>query len=487
MKIIKGGQDWSFEHIEETFNNIERIATEKFNLNPYPSQIEMITSEQMLDAYCSVGLPIFYPHWSFGKDFTAQSDAYRRGLMGLAYEIVINSSPCVAYLMEENTMLMQALVMAHASFGHNHFFKNNYLFKQWTDAESIIDYLIYAKKFIRDCEEKFGHSEVEEVLDSCHTMQHFGVDKYTHPPILSANEEIAKTKERDEYIQSQLNDLWRTVPVTKSKDDKTGNGAAHFPKEPQENIMYFIEKNAPNLPQWKREIIRIVRKIAQYFYPQAQLQLMNEGAACYYHNKIIHEMYDEDLLDDGAMLEFYESHTGVTRQLDHAQFNPYSLGWNMYKDIERVATNPTDEDRMWFEDQEWVGCGDGNGTVLWAIENFKDESFIQQFLSPKIMRDFSMFDLLDDEEEPTFIVKATQNSQGYKRIREKLSLQYNYGYKLPDIQVTNVDLWGDRSMTLTHYMTNGRPLDIDDTTEVLKHIARLWGYNVKLESRNEKG
>ena len=118
-------------------------------LDVYPNQIEVITAEQMLDAYSSVGMPLFYKHWSFGKHFAYQEASYRKGLMGLAYEIVINSSPCISYLMEENTATMQTLVIAHAAFGHNHFFKNNYLFKQWTDADGILDYLEFAKTLRR--------------------------------------------------------------------------------------------------------------------------------------------------------------------------------------------------------------------------------------------------------------------------------------------------------------------------------------------------
>ena len=112
----------------------KRIARTELGLNIYPNQIEIITSEQMLDAYASGGLPLLYKHWSFGKHFAHEEASYRRGLKGLAYEIVINSSPCISYLMEENTSTMQTLVIAHAAFGHNHFFKNNYLFRQWTDA-----------------------------------------------------------------------------------------------------------------------------------------------------------------------------------------------------------------------------------------------------------------------------------------------------------------------------------------------------------------
>ncbi len=128
------GADWDFQTLQRIHDACEEVARKELGLDVYPNQIEVITAEQMLDAYSSVGMPLFYKHWSFGKQFAFQEASYRKGLMGLAYEIVINSSPCISYLMEENTATMQTLVIAHAAFGHNHFFKNNYLFKQWTDA-----------------------------------------------------------------------------------------------------------------------------------------------------------------------------------------------------------------------------------------------------------------------------------------------------------------------------------------------------------------
>ncbi len=143
------GSEWDFETMERTYDAIEKVALEDLGLDVYANQIEIISSEQMLDAYASHGMPLMYRHWSFGKHFTREAELYRRGRSGLAYEIVINSNPCISYNMEGNTMAVQALVMAHAAFGHNHFFKNNYLFRQWTNAEAILEYLDFARNYTR--------------------------------------------------------------------------------------------------------------------------------------------------------------------------------------------------------------------------------------------------------------------------------------------------------------------------------------------------
>ena len=166
---LPGPSDWSFELIEE-YHRVIRDTAARFGLDTYPNQLEVITAEQMMDAYASVGMPVNYRHWSYGKEFISTEKNYKRGHMGLAYEIVINSNPCISYLMEENTMAMQALVIAHAAYGHNSFFKGNYLFRMWTDASSIIDYLVYAKNYIAECEERHGMDEVEALLDSCHAQ-----------------------------------------------------------------------------------------------------------------------------------------------------------------------------------------------------------------------------------------------------------------------------------------------------------------------------
>lgn len=190
---LSDGPDWTFDLLDVYLAEIDRVA-KLYQLDTYPHQIEVITSEQMMDAYSSVGMPINYPHWSFGKKFIETERLYKHGQQGLAYEIVINSNPCIAYLMEENTITMQALVMAHACYGHNSFFKNNYLFRSWTDASSIVDYLIFARNYITRCEERYGVDEVEKLLDSCHALMNYGVDRYKRPQKISLQEEKARQK-----------------------------------------------------------------------------------------------------------------------------------------------------------------------------------------------------------------------------------------------------------------------------------------------------
>ena len=477
--------DWSFELIDEYNQHIARIA-ESYRLDIYPIQLEIITAEQMMDAYASSGMPVNYRHWSFGKHFVSTERHYRAGRMGLAYEIVINSNPCIAYLMEENSMTMQALVIAHAAYGHNSFFKGNYLFQLWTDAHAIIDYMVYAKNYIADCEHRYGEERVEVLLDSCHALMNYGVDRYKRPQRLSVEEERNRQREREAYLQSQINDLWRTLPVKRTQAASTPETL--FPPEPQENLLYFMEKNSPLLEPWEREVIRIVRKIAQYFYPQRQTQVMNEGWATFWHYTLLNTMYDKGLLTDGFMMEFLHSHSNVIFQpsVTHPYYsgiNPYALGFSMMSDIRRICEHPTDEDRAWFPDiagSPWLD------TLHYAMRNFKDESFVAQYLSPRLMREMRLFSILDEQQKESLVVSAIHDDEGYRHVRQSLARQYDINHREPNIQVWSVNVRGDRSLTLRHCRSHDRPLS-DGTDEVLKHVARLWQFDVYLESVDDAG
>jgi stage V sporulation protein R len=484
-RLLPGGSEWTFELVERYDREIARIAA-RYGLDTYPNQIEVIGAEQMMDAYASHGMPVGYTHWSYGKHYLSTEQTYRRGQMGLAYEIVINSNPCIAYLMEENTMPMQALVIAHACYGHNSFFKGNYLFRTWTHADSIIDYLVFAKRFVAECEQRHGELEVERVLDACHALSNLGVDRYKRPNRRSLAQEQARLQEREAYLQQQVSDLWRTLP--RRPTDGAAEPQRTFPAEPQENLLYFVEKHAPLLEPWQRELARIVRKVSQYFYPQRQTQVMNEGWATFWHYTILQTMYDEGLVSDAFMLEVLTSHTNVLTQpgFDSPRYNginPYALGFAMFRDLRRICETPTDEDRAWFPD---IAGSDWQKTLDFAMRNFKDESFIAQFLSPRLIRDFRLFSLVDDDAEPTRRIGAIHNDEGYRQVRESLSRQYCLAEREPDIQVVSVDLEGDRSLTLRHFQRDRRPL-APECAEVVRHLAQLWGFTVKLETQAEDG
>jgi spore cortex formation protein SpoVR/YcgB (stage V sporulation) len=392
-------------------------------------------------------------------------------------------------------MAMQTLVMAHAAFGHNHFFKNNYLFKQWTDAEGILEYLSFARDYIAKCEERHGLDRVEEILDAAHALMDQGVFRYRRPPKLSKEALHKKAQEREEYEERSYNDLWRTVPEAVTEIEELDESEIEKKKRqeyfklPEENLLYFLEKNSPILNTWEREILRIVRNIAQYFYPQKQTKVMNEGCATFVHYTIINRLYDKGLITEGALLEMLHSHTSVVFQPDFddprfSGINPYALGFNMMTDIKRICMEPTDEDYEWFPDI--AGNGKWRDTLLDAWANYRDESFILQYLSPHLMRKMRLFSIMDDSVNPALVVSDIHNSSGYRSLRNALADNYNLSLQEPDIQVIDVNMRGDRTLYLRHRCKNGIVLHSQPRDEVLKHLKVLWGYEVVLKGLDQQ-
>ena len=484
-KPLFTGPEWTFDLIEKSLGIVEDIGRKELGMDLYPNQVEIINSEQMLDMYSSIGMPVMYKHWSYGKNLIRDTQRYNKGHMGLAYELIVNSSPAIAYLMEENTMTMQLLVLAHACVGHNFVFKNNYMFKQWTDAEAIVDYLVFAKKYISQCEAKYGVDEVEKILDSCHALQNLGVDRYNRSPKLSAKKEQEKQEKRLQDWEKSQNDLWYHLDL---KSDKMKSKDSAFLIEPEENILYFLEKNSPILEPWQREVIRIVRKIAQYFYPQKFCKTVHEGCATFTHHWILNHMYDNGLITDGSQMEWISSHSGVIFQPTYDKkyysgINPYAIGFAIMKDIQRIAMNPTEEDKIWFPK---LAGSDWKSAIREAATEYRDDSFIAQWLSPKVARDMKLFGIIDDKNEKNIVVNAIHNETTFSELRLQFASQYDINNMEPNIMIVSADLNNTRSLYLEHKMTNNHKLD-SNTKKMIEHIKRLWGFSVHLKSIDSSG
>ena len=481
------GADWDFDKVQRAYDAIEAVARDELGLDPYPVRLEVITAEQMLDAYAATGLPVMYPHWSFGKRFAQHESLYRHGLQSLALEIVINSDPSLCYIMEENTMATQATVIAHAAMGHAHFFKNNQVFRDWTDADTVLAEMREARDFVMDCENRYGRAAVERLIDAAHALFNHGVDRdpRTSRPDPRTMRERLRERRREE--RESLDDLWRrTVPTGEGED-----GDDVDPREaerralglPEENLLYFLEANAPMLEEWQRGILRIVRRLASYLEPQRQTKMMNEGCATWSHYEIMTRLRDRGQLDEGTWLEFLHLHSQVIAQPDFDQrgfggINPYALGFSMMTDIARICIEPTDEDRAWFPDI--AGNGEPHGTLRRAWSEFRDESFIRQFLSPRQIREWRLFSLHDAADAPAYRVEAIHDEDGYRAIRSALADSYDPAADRPRIEVVDADLRGSRRLDLVHKVQDGHQLDPVEARRVLRHLRDLWSYDVRL-------
>lgn len=483
--VITSRTDWTEKLITQVYKEIETIAFEEMELEGlvHPNQLEVITAEQMIDAYASIGLPVHYGHWSFGKDFLRTSRAYEKGRQGLAYEIVINSSPCISYLMEENSMMMQALVIAHAAFGHNAVFKNNECFKQWTDAGSIVDYMIFARDYIRQCEERYGPEEVERVLDAAHALAPHSVDKFKRPHKAKMSEEtrLKVLMEREDREQREMDIITKKTSFKDPEIDVEEDDV-----EEEENLLYFIMKKSPSLEQWKREVIRIVYKINQYFYPQGQTKNLNEGFASFTHYYIMTRLEEKGILTPDAFMAFLDSHAGVLYQPEYSKrwysgINPYTLGFNILMDVKRICENPTEEDKEWFP---WLIGQRWQDAIKEAAFEHRDDSFIMQYLSPAVIRKMGLFSITVTEDEDVgqqAMVSDIHDEAGYKQIRINLAKSYERINHVPQIIVVDADLDGDRTLYLEYIPYKGRSLDQESAKLVADHLDYLWGYAVEID------
>ena len=483
---IATGSEWTTPMLER-FDGVLAEHAKRLGLVTFPVQYELITADQMIDLCSTAGMPIHYPHWSFGKQLVGQERLYRKGMSGLAYEIVINTNPSLVYLMETNTLALQVLVMAHAAYGHNAFFRNNYLFQQFTQPDAILDYLNFARRYILECEQRHGWREVEKVLDCCHAIAPYGVDRYRKPGRLSARREQERQAERLRFAERHYNLDYAHLEQAAAGE---GGKAEAAPFEPQENLLYFLEKSAPRLAPWQRELIRIVRKVAQYFHPQRLTKVANEGAATFWHYTLLHELYDHGQVDDGFMLEWLANHADVVTQpgFDDPRYNginPYALGFAIMRDIRRIAEQPADEDRAWFPQ---LAGRDWTEAIHFAMANFKDETLIEQYLSPKVMRDLRLFMLHDGADDRSqYTVQAIHNEAGYTRVRRQLAAQYRAEQHIPQILVARDGADGDRALLLQHRVEHGRQLDSESAHAVLAHVRELWRFDVVLEEVDADG
>ena len=475
------GSEWTLDDLVEIEAICGRHAA-NYGLDTFPNQMEVIGSEQMLDSYVSAGLPVNYAHWSFGKHFMIENSKYRSGANALAYEIVINTNPCIAFLMQDNSLAMQALVIPHACYGHNSFSKGNYLFRQWTQPDAILDYMMFARNYVAECEERHGFDAVERTLDALHALRDQGLDRYKRPSRLDSRRERAEQAKRLHAAQETMRqgEYYSLVPQVR----ETAAPAAEFPANPEENLLYFLEKHAPKLAPWQRELARIVRKIAQYFYPQRQTQVMNEGWATFWHHRLINDMYDAGEIDQGILLECLHSHTNVIRQQPYSHLNPYALGFAAWNEIKRVCENPTDEDREYLPD---IAGKDRLETFHDTMHNYRDESFLLQFATPKLVRDFKLMHIVTQAAEDEWTVTATAGAASFKEVRSRLAAAYRLEASIPEISVIRYARDTDRKLLLHHHSYEGRVLVAAQAEQTLAHLRALWGFDVSLESVDPDG
>lgn len=416
-------------------------------LDFYPQEFELINYNDMIAYEAYVGMPSRYPHWSFGKAFEKIKTLYKYDLTGLPYEMVINSNPCIAYLMKDNTLLLQILTIAHV-YGHNDFFKNNRLFKEGTDAGYTIEMFKNHAYIVRDYinDPSIGYENVERILDAAHTIKlqttrAVGLKR-------TDDEELGKTMMND-----YKNEMFRYSILEPPRKIEPPD-IKKIPLKPEDDLLYFISKHS-EMSEWEENIMEIVREEINYFIPQIETKIMNEGWASYWHYNILNKLE----LPPELHLEFIKRHNDVISPLKGG-LNPYYLGFEIYKDIkERYG-----EERI-FE--------------VRSME--RDQSFIRRYLTQELCDRLNLFEYVKKGSD--YIIEEVSDDEGWEEIRDTISNSAGMGM-VPYIRVIDMSR---RDMTLTlEHVFDGRELNMNYAKETLKSIVTLWGHKVVLKTKLNK-
>ncbi len=431
-----------------------------FGLDCYPQEFELCDHNQMLGYMAYSGMPSHYPHWSYGKAYEKLKTLYDHGVSGLPYEMVINSNPALAYLMRDNTLCLQILTIAHV-YGHNDFFKKNFTFQSTRAEYTISTFKSHAARVRAYVEDpSIGSEKVEMVIDAAHSLslqcrRNLAVKK------LSPEAERARLAEAATHPPDPFQKIHRR-PEQPEIDEK------RVPPSPEEDILLFIRDHNPFLTNWERDLLTIVHEEAQYFIPQIETKIMNEGWASFWHKRIL------DALDlpQALHLEFLVRHNQVVRPVPGG-LNPYHLGLRMWEDIERCGDDPAPEER------ERLPAGKTGRDLLFETREVdRDVAFIRRWLQERLMRDLDLirFEPRGDD----LVISDVSDEEGWRAVKEMLLKSVGMG-TVPVIRVEDADHGGTRTLLLSH-AHDGRDLHLENAERTLAYVHRLWGRDVVLET-----
>ena len=438
--------DYSISELELWNEKIEGIAS-KENLRYYEQEFEIVSYEDMTAYEAYTGMPSHYPHWCYGKAYERQKTLNRYNLSGLPYEMVINSNPCIAYLMKDNTLLLQILTIAHV-YGHNDFFRNNRLFRQGTRAEYTVEmfknHADRVRKYISD--PGIGYARVERILDAAHSLR-FQTSRVTGEKRLAAEEQRRRLLRRYEKPESDY-----PLLEPPRQEEEQPPDLRKIPLEPEEDLLLFVSEYG-RLSEWERDILDIVREETLYFIPQIETKIMNEGWASFWHYNILNGLG----LPQNLHMEFIKRHNQVIRpHVGH--INPYFLGFKIFEDLQK--RNGGDKAKL-FE----------------ARELERDESFIRRYLTHELCRELNLFEYVRNGNE--YIVGEVPDEEGWSKIRDTIAASAGMG-GIPSIRVSE-KVRKDNTVMLEH-LYDGRELELNYAYETLKYFAELWEGRVMLST-----
>jgi len=455
-------QTWTIKDLEYWEAAIQEQVQE-FGLDCYPQEFEVCDANQMLSIMSYSGMPSHYPHWSYGKAFERQKTMYDYGMAGLPYEMVINSDPCLAYLMRDNSLCLQITTIAHV-YGHNDFFKRNFNFS-FTRADRVIEMFKAHSERVRSYNESpsIGRKKVEHILDAAHALS---LQCRRNPAIRKLDADEHRQRILDKHLPKP--DPYASVHKRPEIDIPDLH---QTPLEPEEDLLLFIRDYNTRLEEWERDLLTIVVEATNYFLPQIETKIINEGWASYWHRTIMHNL---DLPQD-IMMEFLVRHNQVVRPIP-GDVNPYHVGLKIWDDIEARYNQMSDAD--------FKANGESPKTAREKMfevrEVERDASFLRRFLSEELLRDMDLFKYETDKEE-NIIVTDVADEDHWGNVKNTLITNVGMG-RIPTIKVIDGDYGDNRELLLRHEY-DGRELQLEYAEKTLHYVQRLWGRKVVLETR----
>lgn len=441
--------------LQRAIDEITEIA-EGFGLDFYPMRYEICPAE-IIYTFGAYGMPTRFSHWSFGKQFHKMKLHYDLGLSKI-YELVINSNPCYAFLLDNNSLVQNKLIVAHV-LAHCDFFKNNCRFQN--TKRDMVESMSAAAERIKEYEHIHGTKEVESFLDAVLALQEH-IDPSLVRSKLSWNLDDEDEYEEDKpKRQTPYDDLWgMDEPKTREKK-KT---IKQFPPKPEKDILLFIEAHSRELEPWQRDVLTMLREEMLYFWPQLETKIMNEGWASYWHQRIMRELD----LDSSESIEFAKLNAGVV-QPSKTGINPYYLGLKIFEDIEERYDHPCEELK-----KAGVTEGSGRSKMFEVREIESDISFIRNYLTKDLVLREDLYLFQKQGRDYKVIDKE------WKAVRDQLvSMRVNGGF--PYLTVIDGDYLKNNELYIKHWY-EGIELDLKYLEKVLPYLYQLWGRSVHIES-----
>ncbi|GIP47185.1 stage V sporulation protein R [Paenibacillus timonensis] len=453
------------EQLEYAIAEIMEIA-DSFGLDYYPMRYEICPAD-IIYTFGAYGMPTRFSHWSFGKTFNKMKMQYDFGLSKI-YELVINSNPCYAFLLEGNSLIQNKLIVAHV-LAHCDFFKNNMRFSA-TNRDMVESMSATAERISR-YELAYGASTVESFIDAVLAVQEH-VDPQLIKPMRydkrrQMEEKLRRAKDGryGQVKEGAYDDLWSLDENPSGRSAEAKEKAVQFPPEPEKDLVWFIQEYSEALEDWQRDIMSMLREEMLYFWPQMETKIMNEGWASYWHQRIIREL---DLTSDETV-EFAKLNSSVV-QPSRQSLNPYYLGLKIFEDIERRWDHPTEEERRRFGREP----GQGREKIFEVRELDSDTSFLRSYLTKELVRDLDLY--IFEKQGPEW--KITDKT--WEHIRDQLVASRVNGGS-PYIVVQDGDYLRSGELLLKHQY-EGLELDLKYLEHTLPHVYKLWGRPVHLET-----